>query len=575
MQTAGKNRAFRYVSISAAALAAMGVGYVVRDAAAQGQVARAGVARVYTAAEPAVTGPAVQSAVAMQTAFAEVARVAEPAVVTITTEARAGSRRAGGPPSMRRVPPGQNPFGDQDPFGEFEEFFRRFRERGGGGGGGGPLQPNSFRTPQQYDDGLRMTQGIPAPSPGSPFQTVGVGSGFIYDASGLIITNAHVVAGADKVNVKLLDGREFKDAKVLGSDTRTDIAVVKIPAGNLPTVRFGDASKVNVGDWAIAVGNPFGLANTMTVGVISAKGREMRGGNAYDPGDFLQTDASINPGNSGGPLLDIYGRVIGVNNSIYSRNGGNVGIGFAIPVNVAREVADVLTREGRVRRARIGVGIDEAEGQAAAFGLPAGTKGVLVQSVEEGGPSARAGIQVGDVITAFNGEPVTRSAELQRLVSRSPFGKVATITVLRQGKTLTLNITPVELQEEGGGAAGRRPSPAQPDGEKPQQEGKATPLGFRLGAVTPSLAQQFNLPAGASGALVLGVTENSAAARAGMQAGDLIRRVGQKTVTTPDEVTAAVRDILASQPGGSDGKSVALYVTRGSESQYVIVTVTE
>ncbi len=567
MQNAAKKRTVRYVGISAVALAAMGVGYSIRGAAAQGQPAlRAGTPVVYKADAPLVSGPAVQSAVAMQEAFAEVARVTEPAVVTITTEVKAGSRRSN-VPEFRRMPGLPSPFGEEDdPFGGLEEFFRRFQERGGG-----RQIPNSFPLEQgQYDDNLRMTQGVPAPTPGSPYVATGVGSGFIYDANGLIITNAHVVAGADAVTVKLLDGREFKDAKVLGVDERTDIAVVKINATGLPTVRFGDSEKVNVGDWAIAVGNPFNLSNTMTVGIISAKGREMAR-DSYSSGDYLQTDASINPGNSGGPLLDIYGRVVGVNNSIYSRSGGNVGIGFAIPINTAREIADVLVKEGKVRRARIGIGITEVEDKAAAFGLPAGTKGVLVETVEPGGPSDKAGIQVGDVITAFNGTTVTRPAELQRQVSRSGIGQEARITVLRAGQSRTLTITPTELTENTAGLA----APRTPEKEAPKPEGQPAALGLHLGTVTPDLTRRFSLPRDARGVLVLDVEANSAAARAGLRPGDLIRRVAQKDVSSAQEVTAAVQEILKGQPGGERGKNVALYVQRGTDSRYVIVTVTE
>jgi S1-C subfamily serine protease len=259
----------------------------------------------------------------------------------------------------------------------------------------------------------------------------GLGSGMIYRADGLILTNAHVVRGADTVSVTLSDGRVFDKAKVLGRDERTDIAVVKIDGNNFPTVKLGDSEDVRAGDWAIAVGNPFGLDHSLTVGVISAKGREVplaSGGDTRT--DYLQTDASINPGNSGGPLLDIYGRVIGVNNAIYSESGGNQGIGFAIPVNTARYVADQISKQGRVRRGYLGVRIGTIENEGAAFGLDPSTKGVLISAVADAnGPGAKAGLKPGDVVTKLNGQTVTTSRQLQdgvgnrRLVrpSRSTF----------------------------------------------------------------------------------------------------------------------------------------------------------
>ena len=345
---------------------------------------------------PVVQTPATRDAASMQNAFAEVSKAVEPAVVTITTESTVP--RA----SRRGKTPNANPFGG-DPFGggdngdnggdnggtdPFQDFFRQFRQ----------FQPNGYHPNAMEREALKARFYEVQSRSG------GLGSGMIYRQDGLILTNAHVVHGADTVTVKLSDDREFKNAKVLGIDERTDVAVVKINATNLPTVKLGDSSDVEVGDWAIAVGNPFGLEHTLTVGVISAKAREVPL-NERSPGDYLQTDASINPGNSGGPLLDIYGRVIGINNAIYSQSGGNVGIGFAIPINTARTIADRLVTDGRIRRGYLGIKISNIEDRAAALGLDPSIKGVLVEGVTDNTPGARAGLQAGDVIEASTARP--------------------------------------------------------------------------------------------------------------------------------------------------------------------------
>lgn len=495
------------------------------------------------AAAPVVQTPATKDAATLQNAFVQVAKFAGPAVVTITTERRL-------PPPSSRGFWGPQPFGGpRAPFNgngpdPFEEFFRRF------GGGGGPFgfEPSSAQTGFQ-----------PAQQQGRPGG--GLGSGFVYGANGLILTNAHVVRDADTVTVKLADGREFKNAKVLGEDARTDVAVVKVDATDLPTVKLGDSSRVQVGEWAIAVGNPFGLEKTLTVGVISATARDVPLTEA-GPGDYLQTDASINPGNSGGPLLDIQGRVVGVNNAIFSRTGGNVGIGFAIPINTAKEIADVLAKEGRVRRARLGVGVADLEAQAAAaFGLDSSTRGALVQTVEPNGPAARAGIQPGDVITQINGTPVQDAGDLQQRVSRSPIGSTVTLTILRGGKTRTVTARLAEL-EPGEGEVPPAPSPGDADGSPSR-------LGLQIAALTPELARRAGLSPSARGVLIVGVQNGSPAAEMGLRPGDLIERVGQTAVTTPAQVQAEIKRILGKQTG--DTKNVALYVNRRGERRFVIV----
>jgi serine protease Do len=547
--------------ITAGALAAAVVsGYALRGTPITAQNANPNA----STSTPVVQTPATTDAASMQKAFNQVSRAIEPAVVTITTEraARAaaapgGRARPGGPGG-----PGADPFGGggANPFEDFEEFFRR--RFGNPGGGQGGAEENGFFVPnaaekEQMREYFHKLQGRGGGG--------GLGSGMIYRADGHIITNAHVVRGATTVNVKLNDGREFKRARVLGSDERTDIAVVKIDADRLPTVRLADSANVNVGDWAIAVGNPFGLEHTMTVGVISAKAREVPL-SERSPGDYLQTDASINPGNSGGPLCDIYGRVIGVNNAIYSQSGGNVGIGFAIPINTAKSIADRLVTSGRIVRGYLGVGIDTVDGEVAAgLGIDPKTRGVLIASISDpNAPGAKAGLQVGDVVTKFNGQTVTRPGELQRLVGDAAVNSTVTLDVIRDDKPLTLRATLAELKEEATSPTRSAPAPA------PEREEQVAPsaLGMRLRAVTPQLSQQFSLK-DARGVVVVGFADNSPASKAGLQRGDVIERVGQRAVRTPQELEAAVNRILARQTGGD--KFVGLYVVREGQGRYVNV----
>jgi serine protease Do len=370
------------------------------------------------------------------------------------------------------------------------------------------------------------------------------------------------------VDVTLSDGRKFEKAKVLGRDERTDIAVVKIDATDLPTVKLGESSSVRVGDWAIAVGNPFGLDHTVTVGVISAKSRELNlaaGGDSRT--DYLQTDASINPGNSGGPLLDIYGRVIGINNAIYSESGGNQGIGFAVPVDTARFIADKLVKDGRVRRAYLGVEISNVEDRGSAFGLPSGLKGVLIERITNPNtPGAKAGLQPGDVITKFNGKPVDKSNELQALVGNSPIGSTVTLTVLRDGKTLDLKAVLEELKDQSATDTSG-PAPNSAPGEL--QGTQSAELGLSLRPVTAGVAQALGIKA-TTGVAILSVKPGSPADDAGLQRGDVIERVAQTPVTTVEGVTDAVKAILGRQ---TTNKKVALYVNRNGQRSFVILSI--
>jgi serine protease Do len=538
-------RKTRSVLATGGVLAALGAGYAIGTNVNAQQGAAAGTP---AASAPVVNTPATRDAASMQDAFAAVAKAAEPAVVTITTERKMTTANRGmpgmpGSPRMRPFGGGEGgPGGGQgDPF---EEFMRRFRDFG--------FSPNSAQK-EELRGLWKEVQNRPS----------GLGSGMIYRQDGLILTNAHVVKGADNVLVKLSDGREFSKAKVLGVDERSDVAVVKIEATNLPTVKFGDSGNVRVGDYAIAVGNPFGLEHTVTVGVISAKAREV---DAFSrqrstAGEYLQTDASINPGNSGGPLFDIYGRVIGVNNAIYSESGGNIGIGFAIPINVARDIADRLVTDGKIRRGYLGVSIETLEEEdARGMGLPTGTKGVRIAEVNPDTPGARAGLEVGDIVQEINGQVVTKSTELQRTVQAAPVNSKATLKVLRGNKTVNLTATLDELKDDVGAA-----QPTAPEAEKaePRTQGTAlSELGVSVKTLTPALATQLKLKV-KQGVVISDIKEDSPAANAGLSEGDVILRVGITPVASVAEMQAAVKALLAGQPAGD--KKVSLYANVASE----------
>ncbi|KTG17030.1 MULTISPECIES: DegQ family serine endoprotease [unclassified Guyparkeria] len=343
--------------------------------------------------------------------FAKLAKENAPAVVNINTVTKGQQAgRSGQPPQMPNLPPG--PLGDM-----FRDFFEQM-----------PQQP--------------MPRSRPAQS---------LGSGFIVSEDGYVITNAHVVRGADEISVRLNNQREYT-AELIGEDPRTDIALLKIDADDLPTVEIGDSDEVVVGEWVLAIGAPFGLDQSATHGIVSAIGRDLPN-ETYVP--FIQTDAPVNPGNSGGPLINADGEVIGVNSQIYTNSGGYMGISFAIPMNVAMNVADQLKETGQVRRGYLGVVIQPVTDELArSFGLK-DTRGALVAQVQPDTPAAEAGIESGDIITAFNGKPIKRSGQLPRLVGSAPVGESATVTVIRDGEEKTFDVTLAELDgamAAGGGA---------------------------------------------------------------------------------------------------------------------------
>ena len=539
-----------------AILAAVGTGYAVRDIKtvdAQGTTTAPPAQK-----QPVVQTPATRDAAATQNAFVDVAKAVEPAVVTIETMGARVSNTSNGPSTP--APGG----GGSDQ--QFRDFFKQFQKQFGFGQDQS-FQENSWQGRVLREKAQAAFQQVQSRRGG------GLGSGMIYREDGLILTNAHVVQDATTVSVTLSDGRKFPKAKVLGRDLRTDIAVVKIDATNLPTVKLGDSDGVHVGEWAIAVGNPFGLDHTLTVGVISAtnrNGNQLRLGGEDTRTDYLQTDASINPGNSGGPLLDIYGRVIGINNAIYSESGGNQGIGFAIPVNTARAVSDQLAKNGKVRRGYLGVSIQDAKDVSAAFGLDPNMKGVLVAAITDPNtPGAKAGLKAGDVITKFNGQTVTQSKELQDAVGNSPVGSAVTLTVIRDGKPVQLNATLEELPDTNTKAQ-PQVAPDNSDDNSALQGGTSLPIpGLKARDLNPAVARALKIKP-TKGIALTEVADDSPAADAGLQPGDVVTKVGQKPVNSVAEMTAEIKRILGTQTG--DSKQVALRVQRDGVENFVIVT---
>ncbi len=390
--------------------------------------------------------------------------------------------------------------------------------------------------------------GIPAPEQGprgSAPPVKGAGSGFIVSSDGYILTNTHVVADAETVTVRLTDRREFQ-AKVIGADERTDVAVIKINAGNLPTVKLGDPSRIKPGQWVLAIGSPFGFDNSATAGIISATSRAVPGEN-YVP--FIQTDAAVNPGNSGGPLFNMAGEVIGINSQIFSRTGGFMGLSFAIPIDVARNVEEQLIKTGRVVRGRIGVTIQDLNAQLAeSFGLDR-PRGALVSSVEKDGPAARAGMQPGDVILGVGGRPIEHYGELSGAIAAMRPGSATTLTVWRNGKQQNVEVQVAELKEQQQVAAGNHGRPA--------GGGTNQPSAFGL-TVRPLTAQEKQ-QASTQGSLVVEEVTGPAAA-AEVEPGDVILGVNGKRVHTVKDLDEAAK---------TAGKNVALLIQREDAQIFV------
>ena len=443
--------------------------------------------------------------------FSELVERVGPAVVNIRTTER-----------VRATSNGARPEVDED----LLDFFRRF----GVPIPGQPQIPN--RAPQQPPD--------------MEPQQRGVGSGFILNADGYVMTNAHVVDGADEVIVTLTDKREFK-AKIIGADKRSDVALVKIEATGLPTVRIGDVGRLKVGEWVIAIGSPFGLENTVTAGIVSAKARET---GDYLP--FIQTDVAINPGNSGGPLINMRGEVVGINSQIYSRSGGFMGISFAIPIDEASRVSEQLRVNGRVTRGRIGVQIDQVTKEVAesiGLGKPVGA---LVRSVESGGPAEKAGVEAGDIITKFDGRAIERATDLQRIIGSTKPGAKALLQVFRRGSNRDLNVTVGEFAAEPSRNADERES-------KPPAAAAVGALGLAVSELTEAQRRELK----GKGGVRVESTEG-AAGRAGLREGDVILSVNNVEITSVKQFEAIAAKL-------DKAKSVSVLVRRGEWVNYLVV----
>jgi serine protease Do len=466
----------------------------------------AGASLMLSPAAHAAAAPVVTPAVTGLPDFSDLVDKVGPAVVNIRT--------------TERVRLGQ---GGQDE--EMQEFLRRFF--GGqmpprGGRRGGPQQP-------QEEEVQR-----------------GVGSGFIISDDGYVMTNAHVVEGADEVTVTLTDRREFK-AKVLGADRRSDVALLKVEARNLPSLRIGDSNKIRVGEWVIAIGSPFNLENTVTAGIISAKAR--------DTGEYLpliQSDVAVNPGNSGGPLINMRGEVIGINSQIATLSGAYNGISFAVPIDEVMRVADQIKKTGKVTRGRLGVQISEVTRDVAeSLGLGR-ARGAEIAMVEPGGPAEKAGIKVGDIILKFNGKDIEKSSDLPRVVGGTAVGSRATVSVWRRGQQLDLPVTIVELRDE-------EATPGKPAPKKQAPEKPANALGLGVSDLDAAAKRELKIENG-----VLVEVAEGRAATAGIRQGDLILQLNNVEVTNAAQFAGLVGKLDPKKP-------VALLVRRENVTQYVVI----
>jgi serine protease Do len=449
--------------------------------------------------------------------FTELVEQVGPSVVNIRTLEKTATRRPQSGPTEE----------------EMQEFFRRFFGQPMPGVPNVPRQPPRPNRPQPQDEDA---------------QPRGVGSGFILTQDGFIMTNAHVVEGADEVMVTLTDRRELK-AKIIGADRRTDVAVVKIEASGLPAVRMGDVNRLKVGEWVMAIGSPFGLENTVTAGIVSAKQR--------DTGDylsFIQTDVAINPGNSGGPLINMRGEVVGINSQIYSRSGGFMGISFAIPIDDATRVSDQLRSSGRVTRGRIGVQIDQVTKEVAeSIGLGK-AQGALVRSVEAGAPAEKAGVEAGDIIVKFDGKPIERMSDLPRMVGNTKPGSKSNLTVFRRGAYKDLGLTIAEIEPT---VAPVRVAVEKE--EKTKASGAAQSLGLTVGELTDAQKKEFKVKGG-----VRVEAAADGAARAGLREGDVIVAIANAEVENVREFEAAIGKIDKTKP-------VNVLFRRGEWAQYALI----
>ena len=411
---------------------------------------------------------------------------------------------------------------------EMQDFFKRF---------GVPIPNMPRQTPRPQKPQQQPEEEVPR----------GVGSGFILSTDGFVMTNAHVVEGADEVLVTLTDKREFK-AKIIGYDKRSDVALVKIDASGLPAVKLGDVNRLKVGAWVMAIGSPFGLENTVTAGIVSAKQR--------DTGDylsFIQTDVAINPGNSGGPLINMRGEVVGINSQIYSRSGGFMGISFAIPIDEATRVSDQLRASGRVSRGRIGVQIETVSKEVAESVGLGKAQGAFVRGVETGSPAEKAGVEAGDIITKFDGKTIDKSSDLPRLVGNTKPGSKSSLTVFRRGATKELTVSIVEIEDD------KPVKKASVKEDKPKASAAGQQLGLVVSELTDTQKKELKIKGGVK---VDSATEG--AARAGVKDGDVIVAIANAEVNSVKEFDAAVAKMDKNKP-------INLLLRRGEWAQYALI----
>ena len=461
-------------------------------------------------ANPVLAQSSAQVAKELSSVFSTVAKKAMPAVVSIKVEK-----------AVTVGPMAFGPFGFNDPFGLFDdEMLRKFF---------GNKLPPQRQTPRKY------------------YQR-GQGTGFIISKDGYILTNNHVVGDVDKITVELQDGRKFEDAKLIGTDPDSEVALIKINGDNFPVLPLGNSDNIEVGDWVIAIGNPFGLSETVTVGVISAVGRSNVHIAAYE--DFIQTDAAINPGNSGGPLINLDGQVIGINTAIMSESGGYMGIGFAIPINMARSIEEQLKTQGRVIRGYLGIYGQDVTPDIADLLKLKESKGVIVAKVEKGSPAEKAGLQPQDVILEMNGKNIESYDVFRNDIAMLEPGSKVRFLIMRDGKTHEVVVT-----------LGERPSEVAQAAPAERKQSQQT-LGIEVQNLTKNLAEQFGYPLG-EGVIVTVVTPGSPAAEAGIQPGDLVQSVNRQSVNSVDDFENAVR--------GTNDNKVLLLVRRGEYSQFIVV----